>query len=701
MMDKENIINSLSAINQIIIETEDYDKALNYLEALKIHSLINYELNVVEEYDEQDKTIVPLIIRILQYIDNNSGVISPVSNENYDALYELNKTINDEEIVGSVFNANNKAIGYHTYPDLRGTLEKVHFLTVVDKGKDKRRSLEEWRKSAENKLGRPLRESEKRVVLFPKWDGLSGIFECDPLGIAEKVLSRGDTDKNEALDWTVMFKGADMNYVFGEDLRPKGERFGVKTEIIMDDNNFEALCKKYGEFKSKRSAVSSILNSELDPKYRQYLTAIPLQYQMLESGHIDIPPVTYSMFPYVHAIVDDVDSMQEGIDKLKDIIKEKYGFDIDGIVIRLLDQNIQKALGRDGKINKYEVAYKFPPEQKKTELIDVQFQIGLMGTMSPVAKIKPVKIKGNTIKSISLGSMDRFESIRHKLRKGAEVIIKYDIIPYLTVDDTCITGDGQEYFSPVFCPYCEKTLVKDPVLRCVNLNCDSRIIGKIMNYTDKMRIANISIGTITTLFNAGYLKSIEDLYRLEDHKRNIAMMEGFGEVSVNNIIAGINARLQVYDYELLGSLGIPNIGRKMFKRISNIYYLDELIDICNNNDSKKLLKIGGIKDKTCKKIIEGVQLNKKTIQFLRSKLDVRRDEKKYTIKVCFTKVRDKDFEAYLESKNVLVMEDYSKEVDMVIIKDSSTTSGKIDKAKKQGKEIVTLDEAKKMFGYEE
>lgn len=686
------LIGALSTIYLTIEEKDDYAKAIEMLNAMKINSLVNYYINVAEEYDEQDSVIIQQIIWILQAIYNNSGEISPVTDEDYDKIYEINRTFTGEEIVGS-FNASDRNISNHKYPDLRGTLDKVHFITLEDKGKDKRKSIPEWRKAVENKLGRPLTDDECQMYAFPKFDGLSEIFECDNTGLVEKVLSRGDTDKNEAVDTTKLFKGTKFSMIEGWN-----SPYGIKTEVVMSEDNYNELCSKEGDFKSPRSAVSSILNSkELDRKYLKYLTVVPLQIQNYDTKQIIVAPSMFQQYPWSLINLNDEDHMRETFNGIKKKMETEYGVPIDGIVLRFKNTNLHTVLGRDGAINKYEVAFKFPPEQKKTILKDIDFSVGILGGVTPVAKIEPVKIKGNTIKSISLGSIDRFESF--EFRVGDEVIVKYDIIPYLTKDETCKPGIGKKFETPKECPFCHEELKKDPVLKCVNLNCESRAIGKILNYVEKMRIANISIGIITTLFKAGYLKSIEDLYKLEKHKRSIVMMDGFGETSFNKIIAGVDSRRDVYDYEFMGSLGIPDIGRKMFKKISNIYYLDELIQICINDKAEKLTAIGGIKKKTANKIIEGVNLNKDLITFLRSELKIRRDERRYTIKVYFTKVRDKEFAKYLESKDVLIMESYNNEVDLLIIPDRNTESSKITKAQKANKEIVTIDEAYKMFGY--
>ncbi|WP_253264354.1 helix-hairpin-helix domain-containing protein, partial [Brevibacillus sp. MCWH] len=114
------------------------------------------------------------------------------------------------------------------------------------------------------------------------------------------------------------------------------------------------------------------------------------------------------------------------------------------------------------------------------------------------------------------------------------------------------------------------------------------MIGKIMNYVTKMSIPNISIGIITNLYKEGVLKSIEDLYRLEKHKKRILLLEGFGEKLFNKIIDGINSRKEVFDYQLLGAIGIPEIGEKMFKKILTVYNIEELIKISENGEKGKL-----------------------------------------------------------------------------------------------------------------
>lgn len=705
MIDKENIIGELAACLQNLLSLGDYDVVLDRLQnVVKIKSLVNYYVYVISNdekvYDEDDIKIIQLIIEILQEFYNNGVLDSPIHDDEYDILYELYRTLTHNEIVGASVGVTGNLVGYHKYPDLRGTLDKLHFITDEDKPVDKkemRRSIEDWVRSIENKIDRLLNINERSITIYPKWDGISVIFECDAERNVTTALSRGDTDKNEAVDYTRLFKAV-TNFSYIEEF--KGHPIGIKTEIVMTQDNYEALCKEYGHFKSKRSAVSSIFSTkDLDQKYLQYITIIPLQVQNFDTKEIVIPDVTTEDYPAIGLTLDDIEKVRDTVKYLRKYVEDNFSIDIDGVVIRLTDDNIQNLLGREGNINKYEIALKFPPEQKKTILEDVEFSVGILGAITPVAKVKPVVLNGNKVESPSLGSIDIFE--RLNLNEGDEVIIKYNIVPYLEIDGTCQKGTGKRFVTPTHCSYCSEELKRDPVLRCINVNCDSRLIGKIANYVEKMRMPEISIRTIETLYKHGFLRSIGDLYRLDKFRIQISQLPRFGIKSIENIIKGINSRKVVYDYELLGSIGIVGIGRRMFKKILNIYYLSELVKICKEGKTKKLIEIGGIQEKTANKIIAGVILNADLIDFLctQHKVQHEEEEKQYKLKVCFTKVRDHEFEEYLESKNVKVTESYSKDVNLLIVPSMDVSSSKVEDARKKGREVITLAEAHKMFEY--
>lgn len=693
MIDKLNLIQSLHRIYNESKVSENFEALTQILEGIKINNLVNYYIHYDKDYDSDDVIIIELIIKILQNIYNNSGIIPPISDENYDTLYEIYNEITNSDIVGGDTD-NLREKDFHKYPDLRGTLDKVHFITNKEKGTDKRKSVEDWIKTSENRIGRDFTDKDFEVALYPKFDGVSVIFECDKTGKVMKALTRGNTKNNEAVPITKLFTLLKFNPYS----KWKDSEFGVKCEVIMTYKNFEKFCKKYGNFKSPRSAVSSIINSmEPEYDYLKYITVVPLRMQNYDTQEVIVHPDAKTNFPVSYALLNNEECMRNNINVIKSYMKDVMGIPIDGIVIQVMNKDLQHDLGRDDAINKYEVAYKFVPDSVKTILLDVEFSIGLLGALTPVAKIKPVKMEGNTISNVSLGSIDRFESLH--LAKGDEVLIKYDIIPYLYVDDTCKRSNNEMIKTITHCPYCHEKLINDPILRCVNNDCPSRMIGKIVNYLDKMDIRGISIGLVSTLFSTGHLTCIEDLYRLKDRKFDIVKIDGIGTKMVDNILKGIDNRRTVYDYNLLGALGIPGIGSKIFKRFLNIYYIDDMIKIAKESNVKKLTEIPGIQEKTANKIIVGILTNLELIEFLKNELLIKHDKKDYIMKVVFTKIRDKKFEDYLEEKNIEICDSYNKKVDIVICEDENTSSKKIEKARKDGKKVMSIKEAYKYFKY--
>lgn len=691
MNNVEVLKSNLYEIYNDSVKGKDFEKIIESLDSIKVNSLVNYYIYHVNNYNKDDQEIIEIIIKILQNVYNNSGLLSPVPDDEYDKLYEILLSFTDDIVGGD--NVKDKVVSYHKYPDLRGTLDKVHFITDEEKGKDKRKSIEYWKRSCESVLGESFNEVNDIVYIFPKFDGLSVIFECDKKGNVVKALTRGDTVRNEAIDITPLFSMIKFKPINDWD-----SDFGIKTEVVMQLDDFEKFCKKVEPYKNPRSAVSSIINSkEPDVRMLKYLTIVPLRVQNFDTKEIRIHPDAFELYPVYAEHLNKYKSFKPLFDVLKNCMENDMRIPIDGVVLSLYDEHIKTVLGRKDAINKYEIAYKFQPVGVKTILKEVEFTTGILGRITPVAKIEPIKMNGNTICNISLGSIDRFMSLR--LHEGDEVIVKYDIIPYLYIDDTCKRSGSELIKIPTHCEYCGEKLVNDPLLTCVNMNCQCRVIGKIVNYIEKMDIPNISIGIVTTLFNNGFLKSIEDLYRLEDHQKEIENLDGFGKKSFKNIIKGINSRREVNDYVVLGSLGIPSIGRKIFTRISNIYYIYDILEICLNDEIDKLTVIPGIKTKTANAIIAGIKMNADLIKFLEKELKIKHDNSKGKFKVLFTKVRDKDFEKFLKENDIDVCDSYNKEIDMVIRPDDKSKSTKVDKAIKDGKKLMSIDDAYKYFKY--
>ena len=215
-----------------------------------------------------------------------------------------------------------------------------------------------------------------------------------------------------------------------------------------------------------------------------------------------------------------------------------------------------------------------------------------------------------------------------------------------------------------------------------------------------MKIDGLSYGVIDKLYDENIVTSITDLYDIEKKVSDIVSIDGFGIQMVNNWIESINSKLSVYDYVFLGSLGIEGISKKTFMNICKVYDIDELLDICDDNKVSKLIVIAGIKDKTAIKIITNLKDNKKLIKKLSNKLNIINSKNIDTgnkKKFCFSKIRDTDMEKYIEDKGGIVLDSLTKDVDYLVVPDINANSTKIEKAKKYGIEIITMDKIKEIL----
>lgn len=692
MSKKINIYHQLNAIyNELLNMNEDsINEIVEMLKKINFEAVVEY-YNTNNELDDMDLFTCRKIIQILQFIYNNTDIVPPISDQNYDILYQIMVDHGMGEIVGSV-NSQGKPVREHRFPDLRGTLSKVHFIYNIDKKDDKRRSIEDWITSIENILGRNINnQDEFNLILQPKWDGCSAVFECNEYGKIEHVLMRGDTEKNQAVDIIELFKDQmDLSYYAnGQD------PFAVQTEILMNRANYDRICKEYKEFKSPRSATSSILNEKiLNPQLVQYLTIEPLRIQ-----YVGKDP---ELIPNYFDDKSNLFNLREIEAKIKSINEKvrENGLVTDGVVLHLEDKKMQKRLGRHENINRYEVAYKFPAEAKKAKLIDIEFSTGLGGNITPVAKIEPIVMLGKTISSISMGSVDRFRSMDH-LTSGSEIIVRYEIIPYMELDHTCkINPDGYRFYIPTHCKYCNHELVEDPLLKCVNEECPSRIIGNVVNYINKMRIENINIETITTLFDQGIITGIESLYTLDKHKAKIVSLPGFGEKSYEKMIEGINKQKSVFDYELLGSLGIQSIGVRMFKKILSVMSLEALLRLAEDEMlAANLMALSGFGEKTACRVQRGLNSKMKTIKYLLNIINLKEKVQpgKLKGKVCFSQVRDPEVESKLINAGYEVVDSLTKTTNYLVVPSLDVRSGKIDKAKKYGVEILSIKQIDKLI----
>lgn len=647
------------------------------------------------KFDEMRLSIISTIIDIAWYVYTYSGIDTGITDTEYDKLYDILGINGKSQLVSlPLIMSDTKEVSYHSYPVLRGTLSKIHYLKQpVEKENKSRKSLDSWIEKMtmlyHKKSGKRINMKDLDVYVFPKWDGVSVVFEFNKDGSINKALTRGYTKFNTAEDVTHHFKGLVRPHRRLEGGSFDPVNYGLKTEIMVEEETVAEYNMLYSkDYKQSRAIASGIINSDKPDKRNDYLVIMQLRYVEEGSELEELCPEVFD-HPFIRTKLGNYDAIEEFAQnhRLAD------GLRCDGAVIYIIDKEVRRILGRENDRNNYEVAYKFTEEYDYSTVTDIVFQVGLLGRITPVVKIKPIKLKGNTITSASLSNMERLEELH--LAKGDKVKILYDIIPYATMDVDCeMERSGNEPIKPKEkCPSCGKQLTRNGAfLMCTNSECDCRKKGKILNYITKLRIMDISYATVDTLYDLGILTSIKDLYKLKNYKDIIADVNGFGEATFTNWIYQIDDKRKVSDSLFLGALGIDGIAEKVFDLVLQKYDLDELLEIADNKDTDSLVSIFGIGEKKAKKIIDGLKENKSLIKSLRKELEIYHEDRSgYKFSVCFTKIRDIELEKYIIDMGGKVVDNMRTDVTYLVVPNLDTSSSKVKYAKLHGIEIVPID----------
>lgn len=655
----------------------------------------NFIKSILERYDSGysvlDEVEVEQVLNILiitYYIYTYSDLDTGIDDTTYDKLYDMASANgkSDMFITMPLIPKTEVVEEHHMYKSLRGTLSKIHYLAKpkdTDKVNKTRKSLDGWISQMDQvykeETGSMINFRDLEIYVFPKWDGVSAIFQFNKDGSVDKVLTRGFTKFNTAENISHHFKG------FMRPVDPPKE-YGLKTEILVSEDDLISYNTIYGkDYKQSRAIASGIINSKEADMRDKYLVIMQLRQMSHEDEIEKLCPEVFD-HPYIRCKLGEYD-------KIESFAQNHHfveGLRCDGAVIHIIDQHVQKVLGRKNDKNRFEVAYKFTEESAYSTVTGIDFQLGLFGRVAPVLKFKPVKIKGNTIDSASLGSMDRMEYLNFAV--GDQVKVLYDIIPYATKDSHCMESGAKPIRPPKKCPTCGSTLVREgAVLSCKNIDCDWRKKGKILNYLVKMNIQDISYATVDTLYDLGILKSIKDLYRLDKHKKEILNIPGFGEDKYNNFITQIDSRRKVTEATLLGSIGIDGIAQVTMEKIFNVFFLDDLLEFTDKNDAEILTNVKGIGKSKAEKILQGFRENEKLITFLMEELDIIHEETKARFTVCFTKVRDPELESLISDLGGKTVNSVTATTDYCVVPSEDVESGKTRSALKNGVPIIVVD----------
>ncbi len=418
--------------------------------------------------------------------------------------------------------------------------------------------------------------SDAMYVVEPKIDGLSVSIEYEN-GVFFRGSTRGDGIIGENVSANLCTVGS-IPLKINEAL-PSVE---VRGEVYMPRDVFVKLVEQQennGEkpFKNPRNAAAGSLRQK-NPKITasRKLDIYVFNIQRIEGkelyGHKEsldyLKELGFKTVPF-YTLCKNIDEAIAEINRIGEI-RGTLPFDIDGAVIKVDNFAHREQLGSTSKFPKWAVAFKYPPEEKQTKVIDIEINVGRTGVLTPTAVFEPVLVAGSTVSRATLHNQDFIAE--KDIRIGDTVIIRKagDIIPeVLNVVEHA--ENAEPYVMPTVCPSCGATVVREEgeaAVRCLNTDCPAQLLRNLIHFCsrDAMDIEGLGESNLELFVNEGLLRTSADIYSLREEQ--IVPLERMAEQSARNIVEAVKVSKENDLAKLLFALGIRHIGQKAAKLLS-------------------------------------------------------------------------------------------------------------------------------------
>ena len=446
-------------------------------------------------------------------------------------------------------------------------------------------------------------------VVEPKIDGLSVSLEYTN-GVFTRGSTRGDGIEGEDIT-------ANLRTVKSIPLRLKTDLpfIEVRGEVYMPREVFFEIVEKQelnGEkpFKNPRNAAAGSLRQK-NPKItaERKLDIFVFNIQQIDgaeiTGHYQsleyLKELGFKTVPFFRKFNNIKDALGE-IERIGDI-RYTLPFDIDGAVVKVDSFAQRETIGSTAKFPRWAIAYKYPPEEKETTLVDIEINVGRTGVLTPTAVFEPVLVAGSTVSRATLHNED---FIKEKgIRIGDTVIIRKagDIIPeVLSVVKHC--DNSRDYEMPKFCPSCGSRVFREEgeaAIRCDNPDCPAQLLRVLIHFCsrDAMDIEGLGDAVLETFLKVGLIGKISDIYQLDYEK--ISSLDGMGQKSADNLKKAVEKSKENDLSKLLFAFGIRHIGQKASKLLSDHFLtLDNIISATK----EEILNIDGFGEIMADSVVE-------------------------------------------------------------------------------------------------
>jgi len=502
------------------------------------------------------------------------------------------------------------------------------------------------------------------------------------------------------------------------------EEIEIRGEVFIEKNDFEKIKDK---FANARNAASGTLRQK-DPKETK---KIPLKFIAYTFGYI-----SKNRFKNQSEFLNELKSWGFLISEHNQIIKNIDGlikfhqqfekkrfdlnYDIDGLVYKINNLQLQKRLGFTSNAPRWAIAHKFSADNAYSQIVDIDIQVGRTGALTPVAKVKPVNIGGVVVSNATLHNED--EIIRKDIRIGDTVKIERagDVIPHvLEVDLKKRKKNSKKFDFPIKCPSCgsktEKEFNKstkkfDAVRRCTNegFDCEKIAIEKIKHFISKdaLNIDGLGKKVVEKFWDLKFIKLPHDVYNL--NYQMISMLDGWGAQSVSNLKHSVENSKEVNLEKFIFSLGIRHIGIENAKIIAEFTKnIQNFLDLKKNSKIQELVNIDGIGEtqiKSLEKFFKN-RVNIEVIEKLSTILKIKSREvnkngkfknKSFMFTGKLQNISRAEAKNLIEENSGSIVSSVTKKLDFLVIGEKPTNR-KVDQAKSLGVKILTQQDWAKLL----
>lgn len=511
-----------------------------------------------------------------------------------------------------------------------------------------------------------VRSDHEEFLVQPKYDGISASWSG---GI---LATRGDGETGENITDKVPL--IELEHPSG--IQPLADFKGqARGEIVIRSDDFRTLYPKIRNrsgqpYKNSRNAAAGIMGLK--------------DISLMLVQHAKLTLVDYSLHSWKTTWQDFRTDWQGLVDRI-----EQLPYPMDGIVIKLADREYSRSLGNTAHHPRGQIAFKFSGVRQQSKLLKVEWSFGKTA-LTPVAEIEPVEITGTTIRHVTLHNLQNI--LDHDIQVGDTVTVERagDVIPYIVES---VPGETRTPCIIDHCPSCGSQLVRDlPELRCVNPDCPETQLMRLLAAVKNIGIERLGEPNLRRMREVLGVKTLKDIFKLT--VPDILRLEGFQELSANNLYREIQTAKTTPDYQLLASLNIKGIGPNIAKAILKTHTLQEL-EVMNR---EQLANLEGIGPERAGAIETELRSRKAEIDELLECLTIiqtKSDSNEERPLVCFTgKMPEKRsyYENLAREHGYDSADSVTSSLSLLVTAEADSTSSKAVKAAKLGVKVMTLSD---------